>query len=106
MSDLVRKLSRGKHRVVLDRYENSKKLMEHASRGLVLVKFPDTVGGTELGITVDADFLASSSEQLESGRGKVRISGKLNLDRVDVRCVADIDLESMSGQGHLIPLVH
>jgi hypothetical protein len=33
--------------------------------------------------------------------GKVRLCGELTLDYVPVRVVADIDLPSLQGQGHL-----
>jgi hypothetical protein len=42
-----------------------------------------------------------SRADFESGKGTVHVEGNLTLDYVKVKCVADIDLSSLQGEGHL-----
>ncbi|MFI6058270.1 hypothetical protein [Streptomyces sp. NPDC051286] len=47
----------------------------------------------------------SSVRDFVEGTGSVHVEGILTLNYVQVRCVADIDLTSLSGSGHLVALV-
>jgi hypothetical protein len=42
-----------------------------------------------------------SQADFEAGTGRVHVAGELTLDYVKVRVVADIELPSLQGQGHL-----
>ena len=103
MSDLVTRLSAGRHRVVvsLRPVATLDAFRECVERGYVHVKFTDTQGGTELGIAIDRDNSSLASADFEGGTGQVQIVGRLTLDFVDVRCLAEIDLASLEGLGHL-----
>lgn len=43
-----------------------------------------------------------SEADFENGTGSVHVEGPLTLDYVPVKCVADIDLQTLEGQGHLV----
>ncbi len=103
MNDLVKRLSEGSHPVEASlRPERTVKLFkEMIDRGHVLVKFTQTRGGTELGFPLDKARSDLTGGNFEEGTGKVRVSGELTLDYVPVRVVADIDLSSLQGEGHL-----
>ena len=103
MNDLVRRLSEGSHAVEISlRPERTVKLFrEMLDRGHVLVKFTQTQGGTELGVPLDKSRSDLTQANFDSETGKVRLRGDLMLDYVPVRVVADIDLPSLQGQGHL-----
>ncbi len=103
MNDLVKRLSEGSHAVEISlRPERTVKLFrEMLDRGHVLVKFTETRGGTELGVPLDKSRSDLTQANFEGETGKVRVCGDLTLDYVPVRVVADIDLPSMKGQGHL-----
>lgn len=103
MNDLVKRLSEGSHAVEISlRPERTVKLFrEMLDRGHVLVKFTETRGGTELGVPLDKSRSDLTQANFEGESGKVRVCGDLTLDYVPVRVVADIDLPSMKGQGHL-----
>ncbi|BCL77706.1 hypothetical protein ccbrp13_01710 [Ktedonobacteria bacterium brp13] len=45
-----------------------------------------------------------SQANFEQPRGIVHIEGTLNLNYINVRCVADINLSTLSGMGRLIVL--
>jgi hypothetical protein len=45
-----------------------------------------------------------SRADFENQTGTVHLEGDLTLDYVKVRCVADIDLQTFNGQGHLAPV--
>ena len=103
MSDLVRKLCDGNHRVELSlRPERSvQALMDSVERGYVLIRFPDTRGGTELGITLDRERSRIAEADWQGCTGDVCIVGLLQLDYIKVRCVATIELSSLKGTGYL-----
>ena len=103
MNDLVKRLSEGSHAVEVSlRPERTMKLFrEMLDRAYVLVKFTQTRGGTELGFALDKARSDLSQGDLVAETGKVRLCGELTLDYVPVRVVADIDLPSLEGQGHL-----
>ncbi|HEV2961791.1 MAG TPA: MbtH domain protein [Candidatus Angelobacter sp.] len=104
MNELVKKLSQGDHpiEVRLQPERSAKALKECIDRGYVLIRFTDTKGGTELGVrllkdacNLDADFA--------QGTGRITLKGTLTLDYVKLQCAAEIDLASLTGQGHLTP---
>jgi len=65
------------------------------------VKFTETKGGTELGFKVDKEASDLNAANFDERTGTVRVVGGLTLDHVKVRCVAEIDLKTLEGQGHL-----
>ena len=103
MNDLVKRLSEGDHAVEVSlRPEPSiQRFKEMLDRQYVLIKFTETRGGTELGFPVDKARSDLTQANFDTESGKVRLAGELTLDYVPVRCVADIDLPSMKGRGHL-----
>ena len=103
MNDLVKRLSEGSHAVEVSlRPERTVKLFkEMVDRGHVLIKFTETRGGTELGVPLDKTRSDWTQANFEAETGKVRVAGELTLDYVPVRVIADIELPSMQGQGHL-----
>jgi uncharacterized protein YbdZ (MbtH family) len=100
---LVDRLCDGDHPVVVKlRPEPSVKSFKEAlESGYVRIKFTDTNGGTELGVTVDKDASDLSGANFDEGTGRVRVVGDLTVDYTKVRCIADIDLQSLEGAGHL-----
>lgn len=103
MNDLVKRLSEGSHPVEVSlRPERTIKLFrEMLDREYLLIKFTQTKGGTELGFKLDKERSDLTQADLEAQTGKLRVCGELTLDYVPVRVVADIELPSLEGQGHL-----
>lgn len=101
--DLVERLCTGVHpvEVSLRPDKTIAALQECLNRGYVMVKFTNTRGGTELGIRLDTSRTQTSSADLAAGLGTVHLVGGLTLDYVPVTCIADIDLASLTGTGHL-----
>jgi hypothetical protein len=104
MDELVNRLSEGSHPVaIVLRPERTaaalkRRIDEHA---MVHVKFTGTRGGTELGMTLEADECDYSDANFEAGTGRLRLCGRLTLNFVPVKCVADIDLSTLDGTGQL-----
>ena len=100
---LVDRLCVGDHRIVVSQRPepSAKALKEAIDSGYVRVKFTDTKGGTELGFKVDKDASQVGDANFEDGTGKIRLVGGLTLDYTKVRCIADIDLQTLEGVGHL-----
>ena len=100
---LVDRLSRGDHPVEASvRPDRTVSLFKEAiDRGYVHIRFTDTQGKTELGVRLDRDQCDFSNSDFERGAGTAHIVGGLTLDYVKVRCIADIDLETLTGTGHL-----
>jgi hypothetical protein len=101
MDELVQRLSEGNHPVIVRRAESVNELKQSIDRGYVLVTFTDTRGRTELGVRLDETLTDLSGADFEQGSGVVHLAGNLVLNYVKVRCVADIDLATCQGKGHL-----
>lgn len=106
MDDLVQRLSQGEHAVTVGGPKPS--LQEFRKRvedmGYVFIKFTGTRGGTDLGVRVDKSATDLSGADFEQQKGTAHIEGSLTLNYVKVRCVADINLETLDGTGHLVVL--
>ena len=96
--NLVDRLSQGDHPVEasLRPEKTVDALKECIDRGYVHIKFTGTRGGTELGVALDRDAVA-----FDEGAGSVQLVGGLTLNYEKVRCIANIDLNTLAGQGHL-----
>jgi hypothetical protein len=101
MDELVQRLSQGDHPIVTHRADSAEELKESIERGYVLITFTDTRGGTELGVRLDEAATDLNGTDFEQATGTVHLAGTLTLNYVQVRCVADVDLASLAGQGHL-----
>lgn len=103
MNDLVRKLTEGDHPVeaavrparTLEGFQAALK------RAYVHIRFTDTLGGTELGFKLDPALTDLTHADFDQARGNIRVGGTLTLDYEKVRCIADIDISSLNGRGHL-----
>lgn len=85
------------------RPEKTVKLFKEAiDRNYVHIKFTATRGGTELGTRLDREACDFSGADFEAGTGTVHLEGNLTLDYEAVRCIADIDLSTLAGKGHLV----
>jgi hypothetical protein len=106
MDELVQRLSEGDHPVTVGgpkpSLEEFKKRVE--DMGYVFIKFTGTRGGTDLGVRVDKSATDLSQAYFDQATGVVHVEGTLTLNYVKVRCVADINLETLNGTGHLIAL--
>jgi uncharacterized protein YbdZ (MbtH family) len=100
---LVDRLCEGDHplEVGLRPERNAKLFREAINRDYVLIKFTDTKGGTEIGCQLDRRASDFTGADFENERGTVHLEGTLTLDYVNVRCIADINLSTYSGNGHL-----
>jgi len=107
---LVRRLADGSHPVVVagvgDRgeAESIERFRQRLDRGHVNVLFPETRGGTELGLRFDPGSVDRSGCDFASRSGRLALAGELNLDGVDVRCEVELSLAELAGTGRLIPL--
>jgi hypothetical protein len=104
MKELVQKLSSSSHpvEVVLRPDRTSSALKQRIEEfGFVQIKFTDTKGGTELGVKLDKEACDVSAANFEQATGTIRLSGRLILDYVPVRCDAEIDLNTLGGTGRL-----
>ncbi len=104
MNDLVLKLSQGNHPVEVSlRPEKTAAALKKRIDDFkyVHIKFTGTRGGTELGVPLDIDDSNWSAGNFDEGTGLIKLCGRLKLNYVPVRCVAEIDLSTMAGTGHL-----
>jgi|ERR1700722_9171810 len=105
MDSLVEQLSRPGRRVqVITRPAESTKALEKSiERGYVHLRFPETRGGTEVGVTLDRAQCELTRANFDDRTGVIRLVGAFSLNFVRVECVAAIDLSTLSGEGQLIP---
>jgi hypothetical protein len=106
MDDLVQRLSEGDHPVTVGGPKPSLAEFQHRveEMGYVFIKFTGTRGGTDLGVRVDKSATDVSQAYFDQATGIAHVEGTLTLNYVKVRCVADIDLETLNGTGHLVAL--
>jgi hypothetical protein len=106
MNELVQLLAQGEQPVAVGGTQPS--LEEFQKRvedmGYVFIKFTATRGGTDLGVRVDKQATDLSRANFAQGTGTVHVEGTLTLNYVKVRCVAEIDLSTLNGTGHLLIL--
>ena len=104
--DLIQRLSEGDHSVEvgLRPEKGGKEFKEAIDRGYVHIKFPETRGGTELGVRLDREATDLNQADFDEVKGIAHLVGNLTLNYVKVRCIADIDLSTLSGKGHLEPV--
>jgi len=104
MDELVKHLSQGEHPITVGGPRPS--LNEFYKRvtemGYVFLKFTDTRGCTDLGVRIEKDRIDMSRADREQGAGIAHIEGRLVLNFMNVRCVADIELAALKGTGRLI----
>lgn len=101
---LVQRLCSGRHpvEVSLRPDRTAQALKSRIELGHVHVRFTGTRGGTELGFELDRAASDLSQADFVRPSGKVHLEGCLTLDGVKVRCIAHVDLETLSGEGHLV----
>ena len=106
MNELVQRLVTGNHPVEASLRPNksAQALKESIDRGYVHIKFTNTKGGTELGVRLDPEVSNLQEADFEGQTGKVHLVGNLTLNYEKVRCIADLDLKTLSGQGYLEPI--
>ncbi|GEM_PF-496679 len=106
VNELVQRLSQGNHPVEasLRPEKTVAALKESIDRDYVHIKFTNTKGGTDLGVRLDREASQFNEADFEQQKGKVHLVGNLTLNYVKVRCIADIDLETLTGIGHLEPI--
>ena len=102
INELVKRLSQGKHEVVIGhRDESYEEIKERIEDGYIHIKFTKTRGGTELGINVDLNSTNVKDLDFTKGEGLLHIEGTTNLNYNAVRLIADIDLAYIKGEGYL-----
>jgi hypothetical protein len=104
MDELVERLSvEGQKVVVGGPTPSAKELYRRITEmRYVFVKFVDSRGGTDLGVRIDEERTDLAGADFGNATGSVHVEGTLTLNYVKVRCIADIDLPSLSGTGHLV----
>jgi uncharacterized protein YbdZ (MbtH family) len=99
--DLVTRLCAKEHPVdlVLRPHSSLERLRQAIELRYVHVRFPDTQGGTELGVALtDVD---TTESDLRTGTGTMRLAGALTLDFEKLRCEATVDVTKLTGRATL-----
>jgi len=106
MNELVQRLSQGEHPIEasLRPEKTVAALKDCIDRDYVHIKFTDTQGGTDLGVSLDRDACNFNEGNFEQGTGKICLVGNLTLNYVPVRCIANLNLETLTGYGYLEPV--
>lgn len=95
MDELVRFLSEGSHKVRVDRAKTPADFRMSLDDGFVLIRFPETRGGTTLGVRLDK----SRCELGENGSSPVKLVGTLVLNYNEIELTASIDPTTLEGTG-------
>lgn len=103
MNQLIKKLCEREHAVEVSvrPHRTFEAFQAALQREYVHIRFTKTQGGTELGFNLDKDRTDFSKGDFINKSGIIKLCGQLTLDYERVRCVADIDLSTLEGRGHL-----
>jgi hypothetical protein len=105
MDDLTQRLTSDQPVVVGGPQPTLEELKKRVTEiGHAFIKFTETHGGTDLGIRVDRAACDLSEADFENGSGTVHVEGTVILNDDPVRCVANLDLATLKGTGHLVPV--
>jgi hypothetical protein len=100
MNELVKKLSAGKHKVIVNRPDKTAAgLQERLDLAYLHVLFTDT--GTEIGVRLDKTKCKLPINFVVDGKGLAHVEGILTLNYEKVRCIVDFNIENMEGTGYL-----
>lgn len=104
-NDLLNRLSKGDHPVELSLrpQRTAQAFKECIDRRYVHIRFTDTKGGTELGVTLDPNLSDWSHADFANRSGSVHLEGALTLDYTKCRCIADIEINTLTGKARLQP---
>lgn len=102
MDDLITRLATGDHPITAKIRGGvaASNLRDCIDRGYVHIRFTGTRGGTELGLRLDKEARELATGSFNKGSG-VKIVGSVTLNAESVRCIAEIDLHTLDGMGHL-----
>ena len=101
-NDLVERLSKGDHEISFEsRVKELDRIEERVKDGFVFVKFTQTRGGTELGINLIQDECNFNNCDFKTGTGQLHVVGTCELNYCKVKCIADVNLATREGKGHL-----
>lgn len=105
MNDLVKRLSESEQPVIVGGPSPSAEqfINQLTNIGYAFIKFTETSGGTDLGLRIDPVNTKVQEANIEEGTGNVHVEGTLTLNFIPVRCVAEINLETMAGTARLFP---
>ena len=106
MHELTERLATGIHPVTVGGPQPSLEGLRDRIEevGWLHIKFTGTRGGTDLGIRLDRAACDLSAADFDKGSGKLHVEGTITLNSDPVRCIADIDLATLDGTGHLVPV--
>jgi hypothetical protein len=103
INELVKRLSEGKHKVILEgRNDSYEDIKSRINNGFVYINFIETKGtGTEIGIHLDHNKTDITYSDFDEKEGRVRVVGATTLNYNPVRCIVDVDLSTRIGEGYL-----
>jgi len=103
MDELVTRLCHGKHPIKVGLLSNAtaEVFQKRIEDRYVHIEFTTTQGGTILGMDLDKEASDLSKADFENSSGSVHLVGSLVLNYEEVHCIADIDLATLVGEGHL-----
>jgi hypothetical protein len=99
-------LCQGEHPIeaALRAEKSARNLKASIDREFVRVRFTETHGGTELGFRLNPQESDWSNANFDAPAGMVKLVGDVVLDYVSVRCIAEIDITTLKGRGHLVQM--
>jgi uncharacterized protein YbdZ (MbtH family) len=104
---LVERLSSGQHPVeaALRPVRSAWALKECIDRQRMPIRFTQTRGQMELCMNLDKAATVTHLADFENAQGTVHLEGELTLNGARVRCIVDLDVATLSGNGHLVSRV-
>ena len=103
MNELIKRLSEQDSSVAVNYPDKSvAALKKRIDLNLVHVLFEDT--GTEVGVHLDRKRCDLGNADFDNAKGTLHLQGVFTLNDSKVRCIADVDINSLKGVGRLEPI--
>ncbi|MBN4055430.1 MbtH domain protein [bacterium AH-315-K03] len=104
MNKLIEQLSKKQAIVGGGNFRGIEAFKEQIDKDYVFIKFTEPYGDVDLAIHPDKETSDWESADFENATGVVHLEGEIGLNYVKCRLVADVNLDTLKGEGYLVPI--
>lgn len=104
MNELVEQLSKKQHIRGGGNFRGIEAFKDQIDKDYVFIKFTEPYGDVDLAIHPDKEASNWEDADFENATGTVHLEGEVGLNYVKCRLVADVQLETLEGEGYLVPI--
>lgn len=104
MNKLVEQLTKKQPIIGGGNFKGLEAFKEQIDKDYVFIKFTEPYGSLDLAIHPDKETSSWEDADFENGTGTVHLEGEVGLNYVKCRLIADVNLDTLEGEGYLEPI--